>query len=202
MRSQVVFVMHPTDETEFARLVTSEPGAVFVDGPIWSTPEPRVTTDIQCCGDYLMIWSPSQTPKLTGRHYRKHDAEWWYCDNECYTIQFLRSGIQFGELFLFEGRIAVTTTDKSGTFFHEPTAHAIEQRFKNMRKSIKRSYTNNVLIWQNISLPRSKTNPIKPAANVWVGPNAINWLREEPRGRWVQQFRGAGARGYLLDLVR
>src|SRR5260370_19404575 len=161
MRSEVVFVMHPSDEAEFVNLVIAEPGTVLVNGPTWSSPRPPIKTDIQSCGNYAMIWNPSETPALAGRHLRKENAEWWYCENEFLTIQFLRSGFQFGEPFLFEGRTALATTDKGGGEFHGPSAHAIEERFKRLRKFIKKNYANGVIIWQNTSLPRSKTNPLK-----------------------------------------
>jgi hypothetical protein len=203
MRSQVVFVMHPLDEAEFAKVVISEPGTVFVDGPNWSTPRPPSTRDLNGAGNYLMIWNPSETPRLTGKHCRKDDIEWWYCKNEFLTIQFLRSGFQYGEPYLFDGRIAVGTT-MPGEATHAPSAPSIERRFKTLKKIIQKAYANNVLIWQSISSPRSKTNPLKPAATHWVGPHALQWLREDPRNRWVQQVRNAGpvARAYLLDLVK
>jgi len=202
MRSEVCLVMHPEDEEDFARYVTSEQEVVFVNGPKWNQPSPPICSDIEKAGNYLMIWNPSETTGLTANHHRKEDKEWWYCNNEYLTIQFLRSGFQFDEPFLFEGRIAVNTTSKEKTVHDPSSAEQIERRFKNLRKQIKKTYRNSTLIWQNTSLPRSKTNPLKPAPNVWIGPHAIQWLEEQPRERWVQQFRGAGARGYILDLVQ
>src|SRR5262245_3906995 len=108
--------MHPKDEAEFVRTVSTERGTVFVDGPRWSSPGPPATTDIKKCDTYVMIWNTHETPFLSASHYRNEDAEWWYCDSEFWTIQFLRSGFQFGEPYLFEGRIAISTTDKSGVF--------------------------------------------------------------------------------------
>jgi hypothetical protein len=194
--------MHPEDENEFARIITSEDGTVFVDGPIWHQARPPITREILTAGNHLMIWNPSETPDLVGTYRRKDEKEWWYCDNEFLTIQFLRSGFQFGEPFLFEGRIAVCTTAKDKSYFHEASAAAIELRFKKLRKYIKKCYTNEVIIWQALSFSRSKTNPLKPDSSVWVGSYALQWLEEEPRNRWVQQFRNAGARGYLLDLIK
>ena len=60
---------------------------------------------------------------------------------------------------------------------------------------------NKVVIWQNRSLPRSRTNPIKPDVSLWVGPHAIRWLEQDPEHRWVRGIPDAPARGYLIDLV-
>jgi hypothetical protein len=193
--------MHPDDESTFAEKVLSETGTVFVDGPIWAQPQPPITKDIRTAGDYLMIWNSLETPELTGTHHRKEEKEWWYCNNEFLTIQFLRSGFHPTEPFLVEGRIAVCTTSKEKNFYHESSAGAIERRFKFLRNFIKKAYANKALIWQAISSPRSNSNPIKPDPCVWVSPNAMAWLEEEPRKRFVQQFRTAGASAYLLDLV-
>jgi hypothetical protein len=201
MRSQFVFVMHPEDETEFAQYIIAESGVVFVDGPSWPVPRPPTMTDIHNGGNYLMIWNPTETPDLMANHHQKDGKEWWYCNNEFLTIQFLRSGFQYDEPYLFEGRIAIATTDKTKVYYHEPTASSIERRFKTLTKLLKKTYTNKVIIYQNVSLPRSKTNPLRPSTNCWVGPHAMEWLREEPSNRWVQQFREGRARGYLIDLT-
>lgn len=202
MRSEFCFVMHPEDEVDFVQFVTSEQGVVFVDGPKWDQPRPPFCSDIEKAGNYLMIWNSSETTGLTANHHQKEKSEWWYCNNEHLTIQFLRSGFQFDEPFLFEGRIAVCTTSKEKTVYAPSSAEQIERRFKNLRKHLKKTYRNSTLIWQNTSLPRSETNPSKPAPNVWIGPHALQWLEEQPKERWVQQFRGAVARGYILDLVQ
>lgn len=201
MRSQVVFVMHPHDESEFISVIRAEAGIVFVVGPNWSSPRPPITIEPERGGNYLMIWKPSETPELKGKHHRKGGDEWWYCENEFLTIQFLRSGFQYDDPFLIEGRIAIATTSDDNNYFHKPSADSIETRFKALKRFIRKAYTNNVLIWQNTSLSRSKTNPTKPATNVWVGPNAMQWLHEDAENRWVQQFRSANARAYLVDLV-
>jgi hypothetical protein len=201
MRSETRFVMHPEDETEFARIVSSEAGNVFVDGPKWRGPGPPIARELSTSGIHLMIWNRTETPELVASHHRKDENEWWYCENEFLTIQFLRSGFQFGEPFLFEGRIAVWTTANDKTHFQKSSSPGIEHRFKMLRTYIKKNYTNGVIIWQNLSFPRSKTNPLKPDPGLWVGPQAMRWLAEEPRERWVQQFRNAAARGFLLDLV-
>jgi hypothetical protein len=203
MRSEIVFVMHPDDEGEFAAAVVAERGTVLVDGPGWRTPRPPLVNDIRQAGNHLMVWNPSETRPLTARHHVKDGEEWWYCDSEFLTVQFLRSGFQHGEPYLFEGRIAIATTDEGRTYPDESSAASIQRRFERLRAAIKKTCTNGVLIWQNVLLPRSRTNPAKPALNVWVGPHALRWLREDVRNRWVQQFRQtSGPRAYLLDMVR
>ena len=202
MRSEVVFVMHPEDERELVSVVTAENGVVFVDGPKWETPEPPIVGDIHAADDYLVIWNPSETPPLTAIRHVKDAHEWWYCDSEFLTLQFLRSGFRRGEPYLFEGRIAVRTADEHEDSRDDRCAPSVERRFKRLRAAIKKTYTNRVLIWQNVLLPRSPTNPNRRAANIWVGPHALRWLREDARNRWVQQFRHSdGPRAYLLDLV-
>lgn len=201
MRSQVRFVMHPEDEAEFARVVKSEAGTVFVDGANWHHPRPPVVNDIETAGSYLMIWNQLETPELIAKHYQNEEDEWWCCENEFSTLQFLRSGFQLGEPFLFEGRIAVSTTAKDKSLFHATSAAAIEHRFKALRKFVKKGYANSTIIWQALSLPRSDTKLLKPDSSLWVGPHAMLWLEQDPKKRWVQQFRYARARGYLVDLV-
>ncbi len=71
-----------------------------------------------------------------------------------------------------------------------------------MRKFLKKSYTNNVLIWQNTSLPRSKTNPLKPAPPIFGwGLMPCNGFAKTRQNRWVQQGPGMRPRAYLLDLI-
>lgn len=201
MRSETRLVMHPEDESEFARFVTSEVGTVFVEGPNWQLSRPAVSSEIATVGSDLMIWNPLETPELIGTHYRNEASEWWCCENRFLTIQFLRSGFQFGEPFLSEGRIAVATTDKDKSVFHTPSASAIEKRYTALRKFIRKHYVNGKIIWQALSFPRSATNPLKPDSCLWVGPRAMCWLEQAPETRWVQQFRSANARGYLIDLL-
>lgn len=201
MRSEFTFIMHPLDEKVFVQTVLAEPGVVFVDGRKWLTPNPPIKTDISSAGDHLLIWQSGETPELEGHHHQKDNQQWWYCENEYLTIQFLRSGLQ-DEQYLFTGRIAIWTTTKEGEVTHLASAASIEKRFKFLKKFLQKTYTNNVLLWQNLSLPRSKTNPCKPDSKAWIGPHALEWLRENPTERWVQTFKGAGAKAYLLDLVQ
>ena len=199
MRSQIRFVMHPDDETDFVARVKDEPGTVLIDGPKWPTPDPPLVADLARAGSYLILWNARDARRLETRHYERYGVEWWYCVEDP-TIQFLRSGFQFGEAFLVEGSIAVGTPHEGVRERWECHA-AVEKRYESLRKVIRKSYVNNVLIWQNTTLPRSKTNPVKPARDVWVGPHALQWMRTAPRGRWVQQFRDSAARAYLIDLV-
>lgn len=201
MRSQVSFVMHSADETEFVRHAAAEPGVVLVDGPNWSTPRPPIVTELCSAGNYLIIWNPQETPPLKGKRYRNEKKTWWCCENEFRAIQFLRSGFWQDGKFLLEGRIAVATTDLDGTFNEEATAHLVERRYGALRKFIRKSYSNGVILWQVTSAPRSNTNPLKPAKDLWIGPHALQWLRDDPRNRWVPQFVRGRAKGYLLDLV-
>ena len=201
MRSQISFVMHPEDEVEFVSLALTEPNTVFVNGPKWTTPTPALSTDIASVGNYLMIWNPSETRPLSARHHEKDGKEWWYCDNEFLTIQFIRSGIE-GERFLFTGRLAVATTEKwSEAVYDKESAASVERRFKSLSRAIKKMYSNGVILWQDVSRPRSRTNPSKPDPACWIGPHALRWLNGDPKDRYVQQFRNVGAHAYLIDLV-
>lgn len=200
MRSDCRFIMHPEDEAEFVKFVTSENGTVLVDGPDWPTKKPPIV-DIENAGTYLMIWNPAETRPLTGRRLTQDGQKWWSCENQFLTIQFLRSGFHFDEPYLFEGRIAVATTDKGKSHFDEVSAPAIERRYARLRKALKKSYTNKVLLWQNRKSPRSKHNPSKPDPALWVGPKAMQWLREARRDHCVKQSRGARASAYVVDLV-
>ncbi|MCA9070408.1 MAG: hypothetical protein KDA84_15860 [Planctomycetaceae bacterium] len=197
MRSQITFIMHPDDEDDFVREVLAEPDTVFVDGPKWKTKQPPVLSKVTDGNNfYFMIWNRAETPALTGRHHTKGDDEWWYCENEFLTLQLLRS--KFFPSFLTEGRIAVGS-DRADP---EITA-AVDRRYKRLRRWIKKFFTNNIIIWQNMSLPRSGTNPLKPSPTHWIGPHALSWLQGDSANRWVQQFGSTPGkvRGYLIDLV-
>lgn len=201
MRSDFRFVMHPADEKEFVSLILSEPGVALVDGPKWDQASPPICSDVSQAGDYLMIWNRSETANLKGKRYELNGKQWWYCANEQLTIQFLRSDKSRDKRVLLEGRLAVNTTDAAKTVRAPAVAESIERRFKNLRKALRKTYVNSILIWQNPTLPRSKTNPGKPAPSVWIGPHALRWLEEAPRERWVQQFRESIVRGYIVDLI-
>lgn len=193
--------MHTDDEREFAEFILADLGTIFVDGPKWDKPEPPVTSKIDDAGSYLMIWNPKQTPPMKANHYDNEHGEWWYCKSEQFTIQFLRSGFQHNEPFLFEGRIAVATTEQGTKETAMGWVQSVEERYKNLRKWIRKRCQNDVLIYQNTDLPRSPTNPCKVAADIWIGPHALKWLESNPGGRWVQQSRGGKPRAYLIDLV-
>lgn len=191
MRSEIQFVMHQDDEKSFIQEIYSESSVVLVNGPKWDTPDPPILSSVIYGDDfYQMIWNSDETETLTGRHHFKDDNQWWYCENEHLTIQFLRSRIY--PSYLVVGRLAVTSEDNK-----------IESRFKRYRKWIKKHCTNNALIWQNFSRPRSRTNPSKPSVTHWVGQEAMRWMEESPQERWVQQFPqiDATTRAYLVDLV-
>jgi hypothetical protein len=198
MRSQVMFVMHPSDEEEFIKVVYSEPGTVFVDGTDWPPP---IVSNFQEVGSILKIWNPADTSPLTSEKLSNDKKEWWVGSNDFLAIQFCRSGFQHGHPFLLGGEICIATTSKGGEVRNALSAPSIEKRYKSLRKYIQKTYTNKVLIWQCISYPRSKNNPSEPTNLFWVGPHALAWLNEDPKNRWVQQAPTNLARGYLLDLV-
>ena len=125
---------------------------------------------------------------------------WWYCRNEEVTIQFLRSEHRPGDPWVSDGRLAITTTQRGEQSEPGRKPSAVERRYLALKRHIQKTYTNKVVIWQNLSMPRSKTNPSKPDVSLWVGPNALHWLEHDPENRRVQQFPQSVARGYLLEL--
>ncbi len=201
MRGQVRTVMLPEDERELVRIVASETGTVLVDGPKWDTPEPPIVSRLEESGEYLIIWNRSEHPSLTAKRYEKDGAVWWYCRNEEVTIQFLRSEHRPGDPWVSDGRLAITTTQRGEQSEPGRKPSAVERRYLALKRHIQKTYTNKVVIWQNLSMPRSKTNPSTPDVSLWVGPHALRWLEHDPENRRVQQFPQSVARGYLLDLV-
>jgi hypothetical protein len=201
MRSEVRLMMLPEDEDEFLRSILDEPGTVLVDGPRWDTPEPPIASDFAGVGPHLLVWKPSEHPKLAANRHEKGGSAWWYCRDERATIQFLRCRYRPGDRFVSEGRLAVATTERGERTTPGSPASPVERRFLALRRRIHKVYTNRVIIWQNRSLPRSRTNPLKPDPGLWVGPRALRWLEDAPEDRWVQVVPGSHARGYLLDLV-
>ena len=188
MRSQLRFVMHPDDEREFAAQILSEADVFLIDGPRWKSATPALFRSLDAiAGDYCILWSTQDRASLESRYMAKCDD--WYCESEQATIQFLRSQV-FGPC-LTEGRIAVGTTGAD-----ESEAAGVERRFKALARFIKKHYSNAVLCWRNPTLPFApagpgrSANPGKPDAQVWVGPHALRWLRQE-QGRNVKQSAGA-----------
>jgi hypothetical protein len=106
-----------------------------------------------------------------------------------------------GDPYVHDGRLAVATTQRGEQAEPGRKVSAVERRYLALKRHIQKTYTNKVVIWQNLSLPRSRTNPIKPDVSLWIGPHALHWLEQDPANRWVQGIPGAPARGYLIDLV-
>lgn len=201
MRSEVRFVMLPEVEAVLFRLITSDAGTVLVNGPRWGTPEPPIVARLEDAGPHLLIWSPSDHASLAANRHEKDGRVWWYCRDEGATIQFLRSRHRPGESFIYEGRLAVATTQRGEPPGSGVTASVVQSRYLSLKRQIQKSCRNKVVIWQNRSLPRSRTNPLMPDAGLWAGPEALCWLEEDSANRWVQVVPDAHARGYLLDMV-
>jgi hypothetical protein len=204
VRSEVQTVMLPEDERELVRIITAEAGIVFVDGPKWDTPEPPIVSRLEACDsylEYLLIWNQLEQPSLNADRHERDGAVWWYCRNEEVTIQFLRSRYHPGDPCVHDGRLAVATTQRGEQARPGQNVSAVERRYLALKRHIQKTYTNKVVIWQNRSLPSSRTNPTKPDVSLWVGPHALRWLEQDPKNRWVQGIPDAPARGYLIDLV-
>ena len=198
MRSQLRFVMHPTDEIAFAGEVLSEPEAHFIDGPRWKTSVPSTCRLIEAvAGTYCIIWSTRDRPILSARYVPTCND--WYCDSESVTIQFLRSQI-FGSV-ITEGRLAISTTDANAS-----EAAGVERRYKSLSRFLKKRYMNSMIHWYNPTLPFGpavpgrSANPSKPDAQVWVGPQAMRWLLEDPSRR-IKQFTNSVVEAKLVQSV-
>ena len=175
--------MHPDDEHAFAAHVLSEESVVFIDGPRWQSPEPATHRSLDGVqGNYCIIWSPHDRSSLNARQLPAGNA--WDCQDETFTIQFLRSQI-FGSV-ITEGLLAVSTSGLAGEL-------GVEKRFKALVRHAKKHYTNSVVQWVNPTLPLApatknrSANPSKPDAQVWLAPQALRWLRAD-RGRCIKQF--------------
>ena len=186
MRSQFRFVMHPDDERAFAAYLLAERDVLLIDGPRWSTPQPRpyrALEDVK--GNYCIVWSPQDCSALKSR--QLPDSNAWYCEDESFIIQFLRS--QIFDNVVTEGRLAVST---SGL----PSQLGVEKRFKALVRHAKKNYSNATLQWVNPTLPEAgatrgrSANPSKPDTQVWVAPYAMQWLQGSS-GRCVKQFTNA-----------
>jgi hypothetical protein len=112
------------------------------------------------------------------------------------NLQLLKSG--FDVEALMEGRLALATTgfgvDQSHRAEH---LEAAERLYKKLQAYIKKSYSNDVVRWQNPDLPRSATNPGKIDKACWVGPGALKWWGasvnrtfRNVKGGSVEAYRG------------
>ena len=188
--------MHPDDERDFVAQVLSDESVRLVDGPRWksSTPETYRSLD-GITGSYCIIWSIQDRVTLSARHIPTCND--WYCDSESATIQFLRSQ-PYGPM-ITEGRIAIGTNNMD-----ENAAKRIEQRFKTLAKFVKKHYVNSVVHWCNPTVPFAhaapgrSANPSKPDAQVWIGPHALRWLRQD-HGHHIKQFKNAVVEARLIE---
>ena len=201
MRSQVRFAMHPDDERDFEHLLVRDESIRFIAGPRWKTETPtsfRSLTDI--AGNYCIIWSTSDIAELKSEYIPTCND--WYCRSEYATIQFLRSEID--EMVITEGRIAVASNPQDD--FSASSAKSLEKRFSNLRKYLQKNYSNSIIQWRNPVAPyvpagpNRSANPSKPDPQVWVGPNALRWLRERP-DRKIKQMRQSLVEAVLVDGV-
>jgi hypothetical protein len=191
MRSEIRFVMHPSDEKHFAAEVLLDETVLFIDGPRWKNETPQTVRTLEgIAGFYCIIWSPSDLPSLTARYIPSCDD--WYCNSESATLQFLRSRLHCS--VVTERRLAINTSNSEDLSIEN--AAALERRFKLLSRFIKKRYSNSILQWCNPTLPLLPArpgrsgNPSKPDPQVWVGPYALQWLREDQTRR-VKQDAGA-----------
>ena len=189
MNSQVRFVMHPADEHDFEQVLLSDESIRFIAGPRWNSKSPKASRSLAEIDDlYCIIWSASDIAKLKAEYIPSCGD--WYCTSEHATIQFLLS--QIHESVITEGRIAICTTPSRD--FPAPRVKCVEKRFEKLRKYIKKYFSNSIIQWRCPTIPAAPAgpsrsgNPSKPDPQVWVGPNALRWLRERA-GRRVKQHR-------------
>ncbi len=201
MRSQVRFVMHPADEREFEQVLLSDESIRFIAGPRWKAETPTTSRSLADINrDYCIIWSISDIATLKSEY--KPSCNDWYCRSEYATIQFLRS--EMDELVITEGRIAVSTRPMPD--FTDSSIKSLENRYSNLRKYFRRNYSNSVIQWRNPTAPyvpagpNCSGNPGKPDPQVWVGPHALLWLREQT-DRKVKVFRNSIVEAVLVESV-
>jgi hypothetical protein len=201
MNSQVRFAMHPADEREFEQLLVSDAAIRFIAGPRWTTSTPETSRSLADIDDhYCIIWSTSDIATLKAEYIPSCDD--WYCRSEYATIQFLRSEID--ESIITEGRIAVSTISRRD--FPASSVKSLEKRYGDLRKYIRKNYSNSIIQWRNPTIPYApagpnrSANPSKPDPQVWVGPHALSWLRERPDRR-IKQFRQGNVEGVLVAAV-
>jgi hypothetical protein len=173
VRSQIRFVMHPDDEVALITELLRDPTILLVDGPRWKSVAPPTTRDISAVGHYCLIWSPDDLPELPAEFIPSCND--WYCRGEHATIQLLRSAVT--GTMITDGRLAIATGGAD-----QNTLAKVEQRYKWLCRSIKRTYLNSVVRWRNPELPEApagpnrSANPSNPDRSLWVGPTAMSWL--------------------------
>jgi len=198
MRSQVRFVMHPADEREFEHLFIRDESIHFIAGPRWKTETPVTTKSLADINHYCIIWSTSDIANLKAEYIPS--CKDWYCRSEYATIQFLRS--EMFQSVITEGRIAISTMESRDC--PATSVKRLERRFADLRKYFRKNYSNSIIQWRNPTLPYASAgpnrsaNPSKPDPQVWVGPHALNWLREQPDRR-IKQERRSNVEAVLID---
>lgn len=200
MNSQLRFVMHPDDEREFAAQVLADPAVLLIDGPRWPAAAPQTFRSLDAIrSNYCILWSPEDRASLEARYIAGCND--WYCASEDATVQFLRSEL-FADGVLTEGRIAVATGNASAQ-----AAQGVERHYKALGRFVRKHYRNAVLRWCNPAMPFGpavpgrSANPGKPDAQVWVGPHALQWLRDgsAQQLRTIKQSRNAVVEARLAD---
>lgn len=197
MDGECCFVMHPDDERLFVQTVLEEPDIQFVNGIYWASPLPPTTwlyselRNAQC-----LIWSPSDLSELKADQRGRR----WVCNSIYATIVFDRS--QMHDSVLTEGRICFRTMVSPE--FPQSGVDQIKKRFNRFRRVIKKTYSNSVVCWHNPTTPHQPAsigrsgNPSRPDNRLWVGPNALQWLREDTSRR-IKQFMQMTKEAILCD---
>jgi hypothetical protein len=168
--------MSSADERSFVGAIVKEAHTVLVNGPQWPSPAAPLVDPPQLAGaeTYLLIWNKSEVPRLSA----KRSGAYWEAYNEKTTIQFLRCQL-WDESVLTEGRIAISTEDKH-----------IQRRYQRLRQVIRQTCRNGLVCWLQPAAPRTAKNPSAPDRQVWVGPDALNWLRCSARHAFKQDRHG------------
>ncbi|HEX8913371.1 MAG TPA: hypothetical protein VF796_13505 [Humisphaera sp.] len=198
MRSQVRFAMHPADEREFEQLLVADESIRFIAGPRWRSETPASSRSLADVDNYCIVWSTGDIAKLEAEYMPSCDD--WYCRSEYATVQFLRS--ELVGTVITEGRIAVATGPRSG--FPVSSVKRLERRYGDLRKFIRKRYSNSIIQWRNPTAPYApagpnrSANPSKPDPQVWVGPHALQWLREGSDRR-LKQVRQGIIEAVLVD---
>jgi hypothetical protein len=194
--------MHPADEAEFEKLLVSDESIRFIAGPRWKTETPETSRTLAEIDDtYCIIWSTADMVKLKAEYIPSCDD--WYCRSEHATIQFLRSDMD--EAVITEGRIAISTIPSPD--FPAASARSLEKRYGDLWKYFRRIYSNSIIQWRNPTVPYApagphrSANPSKPDPQVWVGPHAVNWLRERADRR-IKQSRQGNVEAILVDAAQ
>ncbi|HJR56498.1 MAG TPA: hypothetical protein VJ798_07955 [Rhizomicrobium sp.] len=195
MSSQLVFAMHPLDEAAFAEFLLADPSIRLVDGPRWPDPQPKLTRNSADVGSYALIWPSDRVPPLTAKHIPA--AGDWYCDSEGSTLQWLRSRLDGSDLIT--GRIALHDFPAD---FPQAAGERLKALYNRLRRRIKADYDNAVVRWGNPRYPFAparngrSANPGEPDKSLWVGPHALQWLRDS-RDHVFRPFPGAFVEGRL-----